>query len=229
MPDFALTKIGTAAGYPLETKSVSFVQVDNVTKPNNSITYSSGDVFSSNTFYIESPVTSSVTISSGFNAFSTNSCQVNNTFFVLIPEQSIWLIADSIQDPLDPMVFTFNNLAPKQSHIIIDTVEMYCNSVAVPSGASPFRIHLYSEYPTPVNDNAAYTLASGDRTSYQGYISVTGFQDLGDTIFTNATGLQHHVVMSSGETNVYGILQILGDCPSAPEKVITITLKGSQL
>jgi hypothetical protein len=56
MPDFALTKIGTAAGYPLETKSVSFVQVDNVTRPNNSITYSSGDVFSSNTFYIESPV-----------------------------------------------------------------------------------------------------------------------------------------------------------------------------
>jgi len=179
MSDITATRVINPAGQAFEIKSVAYSSVTSVTRPNDSIQYSSGDVISN----------------------STSS----------------------------PTALTFSGMGPIQGHVIIDTVEMFCDSTAVPSGNAPFRLHLYSTEPTAINDNAAYNLASGDLTSYQGYLDVSGFQDLGDNIFTFASNIKHHVVMTSGETNIYGILEIRGDCPSAPNKKISITLKGSEV
>lgn len=143
------------------------------------------------------------------------------------PNDSIaYSSGDVISDSTtEPTAITFLNAGPDNGHVFVDTMEMYCNSAAVPSGAPGFRLHLYSETPTPINDNTAYTLASGSRASYQGYIDISGFQDLGDTIFTTATGLKTHVAVASGETSIYGILEIRGNCPSAANAVLTLTLK----
>ena len=179
MSDITATRVINPAGQAVEFKSVAYKSVTFITRPNDSVSYSSGDVISNST--------------------------------------------------ASPTALTFSGMGPVQGHVVIDTVEMYCNSNAVPSGNAPFRLHLYSTEPTAINDNAPYNLVSGDLNSYQGYTEISGFQDLGDTIFALASNIKHHVVMASGETNVYGILEIRGDCPSAPEKIITLTLKGSQL
>jgi len=112
-----------------------------------------------------------------------------------------------------PTVMTFSGMGPVSGKVLINDLTWLCNGEAVPPSLSGFRVHLYNQAPTAIADNAAYNLPSGDRDKYLGYVTVATPIDLGDTIYTQTTGIGKIVDIIDG--NIYGIMQITSSCTPA--------------
>ena len=79
---------------------------------------------------------------------------------------------------------------------------------AVTSGMTSFRLHLFNASPTAILDNAAFDLASADRTKYLGYLDASTPVDLGSTIFTQGDQLNKRLTLAS--SSLFAILQTIG-------------------
>jgi hypothetical protein len=93
-------------------------------------------------------------------------------------------------------VIEFTNIAPVGGGTI---VLLYASLMinAASGGPSQTRLHLYSQAPSGIADNAAYNLPSGDRAKYIGYITLGAPVDLGDTMFGEDDFLRKTVTASS--------------------------------
>lgn len=90
-----------------------------------------------------------------------------------------------------------------------------------------WRLHMFSVTPpSALADDAAFTLASGDRASYLGYIDFAQTADLGDTQFIETTNIQKQINLAG--TGLFGYL-VNGTTltPAAVGHVVTI--KAEQL
>lgn len=70
-------------------------------------------------------------------------------------------------------VWEFTNIGIANGTVLIKDLYFEIDVTSIPSGMSSFRLHLYNATPpSALGDNAAWTLASGDRTAYLGYIDI---------------------------------------------------------
>lgn len=125
-------------------------------------------------------------------------------------------ISDSTTAPTD-LEFTLTN-APGGSGKILKAKILTDQS----TNTSDFRLHLFSAAPTPINDNAAYTLLYASAASYIGAVTFaaaategTGSTAAGST----STGLNIPFTCAAGSKKVYGLLESVdGFTPASAQK-----------
>ncbi len=123
---------------------------------------------------------------------------------------------------------TFNGIGPMEGgKVLIDRVTLRIDVAAVPAGMTQFRLHLYNAAPTAIADNSAFTVISGDRDKYLGFVSIPTPIDLGATVFSGSEELnapvRQQVVVPFGGI-LYGVLQTVGGFTPSSATVKTITL-----
>lgn len=120
----------------------------------------------------------------------------------------------------------FNLAAVSGSNILITSVTLERDVVAVISGETTYRLHLYNVTPPgALADNAAFDLPSGDRASYLGYIDIGAPVDLGSTLYIEQ--LTQKPVKLSG-THIFGYLVTIGAYTPASATVLKVTLNALQ-
>ena len=85
-----------------------------------------------------------------------------------------------------------------------------------------WRLHMFSVTPpSALADDAAFLLASGDRSSYLGYIDLSQVIDLGDSLFIEMPNINKIITLTG--TSVFGYL-VNGTTltPQAAAHVVTI-------
>jgi hypothetical protein len=81
---------------------------------------------------------------------------------------------------------------------------------SVPSGMTTFRLHLYNASPGSAHaDNAPFDLASGDRASYLGFVSIGQIVDYGQSIYAQSDALNRPFDLDAS-ANLYGYLETIG-------------------
>jgi hypothetical protein len=102
-------------------------------------------------------------------------------------------------------IITLSNIGPAGGYVLIQSVRLMIGNSTPP--ASAFRLHLYTESPTAILDNAAFNLAAGDVGKYVDYIDLPAPQDFGDIAFArdNYSGLE--VKLAAASTTLYAILE----------------------
>lgn len=120
---------------------------------------------------------------------------------------------------------TFALGARSGSAIRIVSANLAINGDAAETTA--WRLHMFSVTPpSALADDAAFTLAAGDRASYLGYLDFAQTADLGDTQFIETTNIQKQITLTG--TGLFGYL-VNGTTltPAAVGHVVTI--KAEQL
>lgn len=129
-------------------------------------------------------------------------------------------------------VIEFPQIGNFTNHILITSVDLRINISAIPSGMGSFRLHLYNSSPTSAYvDNDAWDLPSGDRAAYIGYIDIGGPIDMGSTLFSQADGVNKHVMLGGGAPcTLYGYLQTTGAyTPAANSEIYVPCLRAVAL
>lgn len=119
---------------------------------------------------------SSLTVDGKAYSASTTITRPDNT--------TAYTAGDVTGDTGGSAIVTLSNAGPSGGYIIIQSISLVFSNSSVPSGMGAFRIHLYTDTPTAIADNAAFDLVSGDRASYVGYIDLPTPLDFGSTIYT---------------------------------------------
>ena len=120
-------------------------------------------------------------------------------------------------------VIEFANIAPQGGGTIVLLYASLMISVGS-GGPSQTRLHLYSEAPSGIADNAAYNLPSGDRAKYLGSVTLNTPLDLGDTLFAQEDTLRKTVVAKS--SSLFAIAQAVGAFTPAALTVKTWELRS---
>jgi hypothetical protein len=102
----------------------------------------------------------------------------------------------------------FANIAPVGGgSIVLLYASLRVDVSALPAGLGQTRLHLYSEAPAAIADNAAFNLPSGDRGKYLGYLTLGTPLDLGDTLFSEDDFLRKQIVATS--SSIFAIAQTI--------------------
>lgn len=90
-----------------------------------------------------------------------------------------------------------------------DSILITSASLMIASGtaeATAWRLYLFSVTPpSALADDAAFTLASGDRASFLGHIDLGTAADLGDSLYIETNGINKQI-KTGGSQNIYGYL-----------------------
>lgn len=115
-------------------------------------------------------------------------------------------VADSVTPAnAGSAIITLANIGPAGGSVLIQSVQLLIgNSTAPPSA---FRLHLYTESPTAILDNAAFDLVAGDVGKYVDYVDLPSPQDFGSTAFTSASYAGTQIKLATGSTSLFAELQ----------------------
>lgn len=83
-------------------------------------------------------------------------------------------------------IHTLTSIGPSGGYVLIQSVRLMIGLSSVTSGMSAFRLHLYTESPTAILDNAAFGLVAGDVGKYAGYIDMPAPMDFGSILVSQA-------------------------------------------
>ena len=119
-------------------------------------------------------------------------------------------------------VLEFADIGPSDGRVIVQSATFLCSGNSVPPTLGVLRLHLYSESPAAIADNAAYNLPVADRDKYLGWIDIPTAQDLGDTIWSQLDDIGKLVKLTG--TSLYGFLETRNACTPAAELVITLRI-----
>jgi hypothetical protein len=95
---------------------------------------------------------------------------------------------------------------------------------SVPASMTTFRLHLYDAAPTAIADNAVWSLVSGDRDSYLGYVDLGTPVDAGATLYVRTEKLDAIFKAAGNQTNLFGVLVTNGGYTPASGEVAFIDL-----
>lgn len=103
----------------------------------------------------------------------------------------------------------FANVAPPGGGpMVLLYAGLRIDANALPSGLGQTKLHLYSTAPAAIADNAAYTLAAGDRDKYLGSIALGTPTLLGDTLYAEEDMARKEVMAAS--SSIWAIAQTIG-------------------
>lgn len=124
-------------------------------------------------------------------------------------------------------VITFSGLGPAGESRRIISADLRYDVPAVPAGMANMRLYLYSVTPpSAIADNGSWSLSSGDRAAFVGYIDLGTPVDLGSTLFVQQDGLNKQVRLAPAENALYGYLITDGGyTPAGGSETFRITLR----
>jgi hypothetical protein len=102
-------------------------------------------------------------------------------------------------------IITLSSIGPAGGSVLIQSVLLMIGNSTPP--ASAFRLHLYTESPTAILDNAAFDLVAGDVGKYAGYIDLPAPQDFGGIAVTQSDYAGTLVKLAATSTTLYAILE----------------------
>ena len=126
-------------------------------------------------------------------------------------------------------IHTLSNIGPSGGYVLIQSVRLMIGLTSVTSGMGAFRLHLYTESPTAILDNAAFDLLSGDVGKYAGYIDLPAPQDFGSILVSQADYPGTLIKLASASTTLYAQLETKGTYTPAAETLYdlrVLTLEG---
>ena len=92
----------------------------------------------------------------------------------------------------------FANMGPKGAEVIITSVWLRIDATALISGEGSYRFALFNiAPPSGLADNAAFTLAAGDRDSFLGFVDIGTPVTQGQSLWVESNGLLKQVTLSS--------------------------------
>ena len=125
---------------------------------------------------------------------------------------------------------TFNNVSVSEGgYAVIMGARLRMDTASVPAGMGAFRLHLYSDDPTAIADNAAYNLPAADRAIHIGWVDIPAPEDLGDTIKAQDDNLNVTCSLLPGSRTIYGILQTIDACTIPAETNMQVTLNVAEV
>lgn len=124
-------------------------------------------------------------------------------------------------------VLTFLAAGPTAGHVVLMSCDFRYDVASVPSGATSFRLYLYSVTPpSALADNAGWDLPAGDRNAFIGYVDLGSVVDLGSTLFAQADQVNKQVKLGASETALYGYLVTSAAfTPAANSETAQVTLR----
>lgn len=125
--------------------------------------------------------------------------------------------------------WTFSSIGPSGGKILITYVALEIDLAAVISGMASFRVHLFDAAPTAINDNAAFSVATGDRTKYLGYLEVSTPEDLGATLWVQNDTVRLPVKLASASTSLYGMLETRAAYTPSSGDVFTVHIRAIRI
>jgi len=125
-------------------------------------------------------------------------------------------------------IITFNGAGETIGEIAIDSVDLRGHVASVPAGQSTWDLHLYNVSPTPIADNAAFDIPSGDRAGYLGKLTLSAMVDEGSTI-AGTTTFTGRAFTPDSNGKLYGLLKTVGGFTPGSADVYVITLHCRQL
>jgi len=121
--------------------------------------------------------------------------------------------------------FQFTGAGPTGgAPVMLTGAELPIDIATLPSGMTGWRLHLYSVTPpSALADNAPWTLPSGDRASYLGFIELGTPEAFGATLYVDASNVNKQVKLTSGNLHAY-LMTKGGFTPAANSEVYRPTL-----
>ena len=124
-------------------------------------------------------------------------------------------------------IITLSDIGPSGGYTLLQSAALIFSDSSVPSGMGSFRVHLYSSSPTAIADNAAYDLASADRSAYMGYFDFPAPVDFGSTLYTQTDYIGRMIKMATSSTTLYAEIETKG--AYTPVSASTVELRISTL
>lgn len=97
----------------------------------------------------------------------------------------------------------------------------------IPSGMTSFRLHLYMEPPVDILDNAAFTAAAADRTSYRGFVDLTPAVIGSGFLYATADYIGKNLRLTS--SSLWGVLVTNGAYTPTSGEALTIIFRSLEL
>lgn len=132
---------------------------------------------------------------------------------------------DVIGDTGGSAVWQFTNAGSSGGYVLVQSVELLVHATSVPSGMAAFRLHLYSESPTAIADNAAFDLVSGDRAIYLGFVDISTPEDMGSTLYNQSDYPGRLLKLATGSTSLYAQLETKGAFTPGSATVYELRIK----
>lgn len=129
---------------------------------------------------------------------------------------------DVVGDTNGSAIITLNNIGPSGGYILIQSVSLIFSDTTVPSGMGAFRLHLYNAIPTAIVDNAAFDLASGERSSYIGYVDLSTPSDFGSSLYVQGDYSGRLAKLATNSTTLYAELETRGAYTPASASTVTV-------
>jgi len=117
---------------------------------------------------------------------------------------------DVVGDTGGSAIITLSGIGPSGGYVLVQSVSLVFSDTSVPSGMGAFRLHLYNASPTATADNAPFDLASGERSSYMGYVDLAAPADFGSSLYTQTDYAGRQVKLASASTTLYAELETRG-------------------
>jgi hypothetical protein len=113
------------------------------------------------------------------------------------------------------------SIGPIGAHVLITGVDLRIDVASLPSGMGNMRMQIYDATPpSALADNAAWSLPSGDRANYLGYIDIGTPVAVGSTLFVQADGVNKQFKLGAGQTSLWAYLMTTaGFTPGANSEV----------
>jgi hypothetical protein len=119
-------------------------------------------------------------------------------------------------------IHTFSGFGPSGGSVLVQSASMLISSSSVPAGMSGFRLHLFSSSPSAIADNAVFSVASGEISSYMGYVDFSTPTDIGELLFAQTDYIGRQLKLASGQTSVFGELETRGTYTPASDTTYQI-------
>lgn len=193
---YEVIKVGTVSGVPIST-SISGVTV----------------------------VSGAVPVSDNNSSFTVDGKAYRTTVTITRPSNTTaYTAGDVVGDTGGSAILTFANAGPSGGFVIVQSVSLVFSDSAVPSGMGAFRLHLYSETPTAIADNAPFDLASGERATYMGYIDLSTPLDFGSSLYTQIDYPGRLIKLATASTTLFAELETRGAYTPVSASTIQVRL-----
>lgn len=125
-------------------------------------------------------------------------------------------------------VLEFEGIGPAGGgEVVLTFVSLEIDRSDVPSGMTTYRLAFYSDTPdSNLGDGGAWSLTSGDRTTWLGFLDIGIPVDMGATLYVEVSGLARQItVPEGGELKAY-LITTTGYSP-ASETAHKVVLKAA--
>jgi hypothetical protein len=127
--------------------------------------------------------------------------------FVRPGNTTAYTAGDVVGTAAGSAIHTMSNAGPSGGYVLVQSVSMFINNTAVPSGMGAFRLHFYSSSPSGIADNAVFTLNSGDTSAYMGFADLSTPLDLGNVLYAQTDYVGRQLKLASGQTSLFTELE----------------------